>query len=63
MRNMPAPPWNETFSPTSRYEMKIKNTGVSARNGRVRLRGETLKAFIYRIIVTISRGRAIAKAL
>jgi hypothetical protein len=45
------------------YEIKIRKTGVSARKGRVRLNGESRKAFIYKITDTISRGRERAKAV
>lgn len=48
----------DTFSPTITYEMKIRNTGVSARNGIVRLMGETFSARVYKIRAIISRGMA-----
>jgi hypothetical protein len=44
------------------YEIKIKNRGVSARRGIVRLIGEVFRAFVYRIIAVISKGRAIKVA-
>ncbi len=41
--------------------MIIKNNGVKERNGRVRLSGDIFKAFMYKIMEAISRGRAIIK--
>jgi len=41
----------------------MRKTGVSARNGRVRLKGESRNAFIYKIIDAISRGKERAKAV
>ena len=46
-----------------KYEFRIRKKGVRDRKGSVRLRGESFKAFIYRITVTTSRGKAIKKAL
>ncbi len=59
---MPKPPVIEIFSPKSRYETSIKNRGVSARNGIERLMGEAFKAFVYKIMATISSGSAITVA-
>jgi hypothetical protein len=36
----------------------MRKSGVKARNGTLRLIGETFKARVYRIIALISRGRA-----
>ena len=40
----------------------IRNRGVSARKGMVRLIGETFNAFVYRIMAITYRGRAIKVA-
>ena len=58
MRKIPTPPPKETFSPRTRYDVKIKNMGVKARNGTLRLIGEIFKAFVYKMIALISKGRA-----
>ena len=36
----------------------MRNRGVNAKKGIVRLMGDTLRAFVYKMIATISRGRA-----
>ncbi|MEF9425703.1 MAG: hypothetical protein L0956_00465 [Candidatus Mariimomonas ferrooxydans] len=56
------PPWKETFSSKSRYAVNIRNIGVSARKGIVRLMGEIFKAFMYKIMAITSKGRAIKVA-
>ena len=58
MRIIPAAPSFETRSPRMRYDIKIKNTGVNARKGIVRLRGEDFNAFVYKMIAVISNGSA-----
>jgi hypothetical protein len=58
MRMIPKLPLTETFSPRITYAITIKNSGVKARKGMVRLMGDTFNAFVYRMIAVISRGRA-----
>ena len=62
MRKMPTPPLKETFSPRMKYDTNIRKSGVKARNGIVRLMGEAFNAFVYRIMATISKGKAIKVA-
>jgi hypothetical protein len=45
-----------------RYEVRIRNRGVRARKGIVRLIGDIFKAFVYKIIAHISKGIALMVA-
>lgn len=48
-RSMPEMPIRPTLSFKISCPLKIRNTGVKARNGNVRDKGEYLIAFMYRI--------------
>jgi len=57
---MPAIPNLSSLSPSIRFEVKIKKTGLNAKNGNVKDKGDNLIAFMYNMSAVISKGSKIS---